>query len=288
MDYVEFTIKVNSKWQEQVIADLSPLGFSGFQQFDDSVTGYITGEQYSDQLLEKVEQILDQYDFNADIQSQKEIEDQNWNDEWEQTLAPQFVGKFFIKPSWSEISPPSDTTLLQIDPKMSFGTGYHETTRLILRKIPEIVNQGDHVLDAGTGTGILAIAAVKMGAEWVFGFDVDEWSYRNATENAELNEVAEKISLAHGDQSVIPTDRTFDLIIANINQSVIVPMLPTMVEMLKVDGALLLSGLTDKDQQIVEDTSILKSAASLVEVTHDNEWICMQYKKTSQQIASTQ
>lgn len=284
MDYVQINIEVESPWQEQVIADLSPLGFTGFQQFNEGIQGYMTKNNFSRSILDQIREILDSYEFDAAFVSYDYIEDQNWNDAWEQTLTPQFVGKFFIKPSWSEISPPTDTTLLQIDPKMSFGTGYHETTRLVLRKIPEVIEKGNKVLDAGTGTGILAIAAVKMGAKQVFGFDIDEWSYRNATENATLNKVEDRITLALGDQSVIPSTETFDVIIANINRSTILPMLPEMMNQLKREGILLLSGLTTDDQPFIQHDSCLKKSATLQEVTRDGEWICMQYEKTSEEV----
>ncbi len=283
MKYVEIKIGVSPEHQEQLIADLASLGFTGFQQLDDILLGYIGGENFSQTDIDQLEQQLKVYSFEAGLLSWRYIEEENWNDAWEQTLTPQFVGKFFIKPSWSEIEPPSDTTLLKIDPKMSFGTGYHETTRLMLRKIPDIIEEGDKVLDAGTGTGILAIAAAKMGAEWVFGFDIDEWSYQNASENITLNEVEDQVTLAKGDEQVIPDDVSFDVIIANINRSVIIPMLPRMMGLLKMDGSLVLSGLTQSDHEKVEENEIMKQFTSLLDVTEDGEWICMHYRKTSEE-----
>ncbi len=281
MKYIKLNIRVNTKWQDQLIADLVSEGFSGFQQLDYMLIAFISEKDFTSSKLENLENLLKRYTFRAELDSWEYIEDRNWNEAWEQTLTPQFVGKFFIRPSWSEIESPSNTTLLQIDPKMSFGTGYHASTRLILRKMPEIVEEGDKVLDAGTGTGILAIAAVKMGAEWVFGFDIDEWSYRNASENTKLNDVEERVTLVRGDQQVIPDDTTFDVIIANINRSVILPMLPLFLERLKAEGTLVLSGLTRSDRSQIEENENLQKYASLRETTREGEWICMHYQKSS-------
>src|SRR5690625_7712915 len=116
-----------------------------------------------------------------------EIEEENWKEKWEQTIHPQQVGQFLVKPTWSDALPQGDSILLEIDPKMAFGTSYHETTRLALRQLSEISFKGKRGMDAGTGTGILAIAAVKLGAAHVTGFEMSALRQENAMDKIYLD-----------------------------------------------------------------------------------------------------
>src|SRR5699024_9195263 len=163
-----------------------------------------------------IETLLKEMPAESFIELQEEVEQQNWNDRWEQTLEAQEIGSFFIKPTWVNQQAPEGKILIEIDPKMAFGTGYHPTTRLPLQVLPQMVQKGDNVLDAGTGTGILAIAAAKLGAAKVTAFEIDAWSLKNAAENIRLNEVEENIILLEGSTHAVDDDAVFDVIIANI------------------------------------------------------------------------
>ena len=133
---------------------------------------------------------------------------------------------------------------------MAFGTGYHATTRVMLEWLPEVIQEGDTVLDAGTGTGILAIAALKLGAESAFGFDIDEWSKTNAQENILLNGV-ENFEVKLGSTEVIPDGKKYDVILANINRNALIDLVPVLLTFLKEGGKLLLSGLLEEDEPIM-------------------------------------
>ena len=163
---------------------------------------------------------------------------------------------------------------------MSFGTGYHETTRLILELLPEAVNEEDRVLDVGTGTGILSIAAIKLGAGLVYALDIDDWSVRNAEENALINGVGEQVIIQKGSVEQIPGSEIFDLIIANINRTAILELLPGISRRLKKGGMLLLSGLLISERDLILEHGSLDNYA-LSDDRRENEWIALQLTKKS-------
>ncbi len=162
-----------------------------------------------------MDQLLAGFPGNCFIESEEIVADQNWNEQWEETISAQTIGRFYVKPTWDNSTVPPDKILLEIDPKMSFGTGYHETTRLMLRFLPDVLEEGDHVIDAGTGTGILSIAAIKLGAKSAFAFDIDEWSINNTLENIILNGVSKKITVREGSSEVILGEEKADVLLAN-------------------------------------------------------------------------
>jgi ribosomal protein L11 methyltransferase len=150
------------------------------------------------------------------------IENKNWNAEWEKTINIIKVNeKIIIKPTFREYIPQEDQIVLTIDPKMSFGTGEHQTTKLMLMMVQKYIQPGIKVLDAGTGTGILAIASVKFGASSALAFDNDEWCYENAIENCRLNSVEDKVEFRLAEINQI-IENEFDLVLANINKNILV------------------------------------------------------------------
>ncbi|MFB3130923.1 MAG: 50S ribosomal protein L11 methyltransferase, partial [Rhodothermales bacterium] len=149
--------------------------------------------------------------------------------------------------------------------------GYHASTRLALRFLPDLVNEGDHVLDAGTGTGILAIAAVKLGAEWAVAFDNDPWSQQNAIENFYLNEVDAKIAFRKGSVDQVP-EEPFDLILANINRTALLTMLPVFAQKTKPGGHLVLAGLLQQDRNPMLDAAAGHGLAAVKEDTEGEWW----------------
>lgn len=256
------------------MAELMELEFDEFQQTDDELITYIPKERFHIGDRERIEQLLATYPGNGYIKTEEVVDDQNWNSEWEKTIQAQSIGRFFVKPTWSAESAPGDQILLEIDPKMSFGTGYHETTRLMLRMLPDVVSPDQAVLDAGTGTGILAIAAVKLGAGRVFAFDIDKWSITNAEENIYLNGVPEQITIRQGTHQVVPEGEQFDVIVANIQQNVISDMVPFFAGCLRQEGHILLSGLLESDEskvlQKMQDHGLTHE-----ETRQENEWIAI-------------
>lgn len=268
-------IAVDDNYQENLIVELLDLDFDSFEQRTGKIISYIPKQNFSDVYRERIEQILAAYPGDGFIETEEVVPDQNWNKQWEKTIAAQQIGTFFVRPTWSKEDLPENTILLEIDPKMAFGTGYHETTRLLLKLLPEVVSEGDSVLDAGTGTGILAIASVKLGAEKVLAFDIDDWSISNATENILLNDVADRIDIKKGSSEVIPEEDIYDIILSNIDRNTILELLPEFKKRLKANAGLLLSGLLETDKKTV--ISSLEEHNFLVQqVIQENEWIAIQ------------
>ncbi len=274
MKYIKLVISLADEYQEALIAELFDMGFDGFEQLDDQIITYTAKENFSVGDRERMDQLLAGFPGNGFIESEEIVADQNWNEQWEETISAQIIGGFYVKPTWDNSVTPSNKILLEIDPKMSFGTGYHETTRLMLRFLPDVLEEGDHIIDAGTGTGILSIAAIKLGAQSAFAFDIDEWSINNTLENIILNGVSKKITVKEGSSEVIPEGEKADVILANIQKNIIMNLMPDFINSLKEDGNILLSGLLEEDKgEIIKELDSLK--LKIVNIRQENEWIAI-------------
>lgn len=270
MQTIALTIHVPDAYQEILIAELSDLDFDAFEQHDDCIIAYIPAARWNDVARESIERWLTQHDVHTPI-AEEVIAEENWNRRWEETIRPVVVGPFLVKPTWHSAPSASETlTLLEIDPKMSFGTGYHESTRLLLRMLPDYVHAGDNVLDAGTGTGILAVAAIKVGASTAVAFDTDPWSQTNAVENFYLNGVADRAEMRSGSIETV-YENGFDVILANINFNVIAGLLSEFGERLAENGSLLVSGVLRMDRDRLLQISH-GHGFNLVDERIENDW----------------
>lgn len=280
MRYIKLVIEVSDKYQESLITELFDMGFDGFEQKDRRIIAYITKKNLGISDRERIDQLLAAYPGDGYIVSEEVVADQNWNEQWEQTVKAQSIGSFFVKPTWSRETVPEDKILLEIDPKMSFGTGYHETTRLMLTALPDIVRNNDTIIDAGTGTGILSIAGIKLGARQALAFDVDEWSISNAKENILLNNVADAVTIKKGSVEVIPEGEKVDIILANIERNTLLELMEDFERSLVYGGHLLLSGLLKKDKKRM--LKEIENRFNLIDIHQRNEWIAIHAEKTKQ------
>lgn len=251
--FVEVDITADPPLAENLAAILSQLGFEGFWEDEGTLRCYISAARWSPGLLEEIRTTaaLVARSSSSPIPGIQvhTIENRNWNEEWEKTIHPiRVTNRIVIAPSWQSFNPLPGDLLLTIDPKMSFGTGYHESTRLVLRLMEDAVRPGMSMLDVGTGTGVLAIAGLKLGCASAVACDVDEWSYTNARENAAVNGVADRLTLIHGDVSLTPR-APFDIIAANLQRAVIVSILKELISRCAPGGLLLLSGLLLEDEE---------------------------------------
>lgn len=258
---------------------LGEAGFETFEDTDDGIKGYVQ------------EGLLDQTAMNdaicnfmlSDVSisyDMKEAEYKNWNEEWEEAgFAPICIdGRICIYDARHEDGTGSDADIkIGIETKQAFGTGTHETTRMIIATLLELPIDGKRVLDCGCGTGILGIAAAKLGAAEVAGYDIDEWSTENALHNADINNV-ENMKIMLGDASVLANiDGKFDIVLANINRNILLNDLATFVSVMKPDATLILSGFyeSDADLLIAKANSLgLKETGRKV----DNDWTCLMLK----------
>ena len=270
MHTLQLTVYVDEDLQEYLIAELADLDFDAFEQTDHTVKAYAPASVWNDTKRERMEHWLMTHGRTPRIEEAL-LEPKNWNRDWEASLAPIAVGPFVITPPWMTVAPEhAESIVLEIVPKMSFGTGYHESTRLVLRALDAYTPHGGRVLDAGTGTGILAIAALKLGAAEAIAFDIDAWSQQNAVENFEQNGVGAAVDFRPGSIDVVP-ERGFDLILANINRNVLEELLPAFKLKLAPGGFLILAGLLRRDREpmlaLAERTGL-----ALADEAYENDW----------------
>ena len=202
------------------------------------------------------------------------LENKNWNEIWEKGREVIRVSdKIVIKPTFKDYTPKAGELVLAIDPKMSFGTGEHQTTQLVLQSLERFVKPGMKVLDVGSGTGILAIAAIKFGAASAIAIDNDEWCYDNCNENAELNDVIDKMETITGSITDI-AEKDFDLVLANIQKNILIEIAGEIKEKISLNGILILSGLLKRDEK-----EIVKSYSGLgftfCEKSVKDDWISL-------------
>jgi len=274
MDYIQysFTVSPPEPGSDILIALLADLGFESFTQNETGLDAYIQ-EEFDNELSVKD---LGFEDFSFSY-TRTEIPKTNWNEEWEKNFNPVYVDDLVC--IRAHFHPASEKVKhdIVITPKMSFGTGHHDTTWLVSKTMFSLDFKNTSVLDMGCGTGILAILAKQLGADKVLGIDIDDWSIENSIENATINNASD-IEFKKGDASLLPINETFDIILANINKNVLKKDLPAYFACLKKEGYLLLSGFFTTD---VEELKLLAQSIefSFIESYNKNEWAVIKLKK---------
>ncbi len=277
--YLKIRLLMPQEDQDIAADELLAFGFEGFEQHDDAMDAWISAEKFPEREKVRLSQWLEEYSGGSwRIMDEEVQQERNWNREWEKTIKPQVIGRFFIHPTWSDHTPPPGTIPITIDPKMSFGTGYHETTRLLLRLLPGYVKVDDYALDMGTGTGILAVAALRLGAGRAIGIDIDPWSYDNALENAKRNKVDDRLEIRIGSSEMIPTGTKFNLVLANINRNILLDLADVLAGSLAPGGILMLSGILTEDIGSIADHPVYQKL-KLLETCSENEWQALVYQK---------
>ena len=295
---VDFTISPYSADASDVLAAMA--GEAGFETFEETETGLKGYVQQSLFDASELKTALEDFPFEDTTISYdiREAEDRDWNEQWEQEGFEPIV----ISGEWREESGernvhtlvindgrhlpddslfathPSQLTSIEIDAKLAFGTGTHETTRMICSTLLDLKPEG-RVLDCGTGTGILSICALKLGAQEAIGYDIDEWSVDNARHNAVINQVDERFTSLLGDASILnKVEGTFDLVMANINRNILLNDMPQFVSKMKAGATLILSGFyTDDCQVLIEKAQTL--GLTLQQQKEDQQWACLVLKR---------
>jgi len=273
MNHLQITIPTaDPDIQEILVALLSALGYEGFEQQDMALQAFIPEPQFDGGALDEILRP------KGLAYSTERIEEKNWNEEWEKNFQPVQVEGFCAIRAHFHAPIPGVIHELVITPKMSFGTGHHATTYMMIQVMKDLDFQGRRVLDFGTGTGVLAILAEKLGAGQIVAIDNDEWSIDNSMENVAANG-CNRIRVLPSD--IIPGDEPFDIILANINKHVILSQLAVMEQQLAPGGVILLSGLLINDIEDIESEAVKNNLTVTLKVTKGG-WICLQSEKKDQ------
>jgi ribosomal protein L11 methyltransferase len=278
MDYQQITIPLTDPaLREILIARLSACGYEGFEEQEEALQAFIPGSDFEAGELERVLSDLKLSDSGLSW-SATLLEARNWNEEWEKSFEPVIVNDFCAIRAAFHPPMPQVAHELVITPKMSFGTGHHATTCLMIQAMQYLDFKDRRVLDFGTGTGVLAILAERLGAREVIAVDIDDWSIENARENIAENH-CQAIRLEKMD--AVPAIGPFDILLANINKPVILIELPAIKQQIAPQGVILLSGLLQDDQAEIEREAFTHDLLISDRMTKGN-WICLKAGKKKQ------
>ena len=316
MKWNKYTLKTRSEVEDIVISTLADVGVEGVeiedkvpltesdkkQMFvdilpdgpaDDGIAYlnfYVEEDQDPQPLLDRVKEALEELRMFMDIGegtiTESQTEDKDWINNWKQYFHQFYVDDILIIPSWEEVKPEDqDKMIIHIDPGTAFGTGMHETTQLCMRQLKKYVNKDTQILDVGTGSGILSIAALKLGAEHAVGTDLDPCAISAVKENLEANEVpVTDMDMILGniiDDKEIQDEvgyEKYDIVVANILADVLIPLTPVILHQMKKGGLYITSGIIDdKEESVV--AAVKAAGLEVVEVTHQGEWVSVTARK---------
>jgi ribosomal protein L11 methyltransferase len=279
-EHVALRFRASQEWEEILKGFLlMNADVEGIEEHaDTSIVVYIPVTSWNSEVKEAIHNFVAE-NTEIEFEGEDRIQDRDWNAEWEKTIEPQWATpELLIAPSWKleEARVLAPKHLITIDPKMSFGTGHHETTRLCLKALETIDVANKTVLDIGTGSGVLAMYALQRGGKSAVGIDTDVWSIDNAAENRGLNNITEaQLEIRSGTlaEAVKPEDR-FDIILANIHRNVLVEIASDIKEHLNAGGSVILSGLLIYDADEVRNA--YEAAGLILErQLAENEWTCL-------------
>ncbi len=316
MKWNKYTLKTRSEVEDIVISTLADVGVEGVeiedkvpltesdkkQMFvdilpdgpaDDGIAYlnfYVEEDQDPQPLLDRVKEALEELRTFMDIGectiTESQTEDKDWINNWKQYFHQFYVDDILIIPSWEDVKPEDkDKMIIHIDPGTAFGTGMHETTQLCMRQLKKYVNKDTQILDVGTGSGILSIAALKLGASHAVGTDLDPCAISAVKENLEVNDVpVTNMDMILGniiDDKAIQDEvgyEKYDIVVANILADVLIPLTPVILHQMKKGGLYITSGIIDdKEESVV--AAVKAAGLEVLEVTHQGEWVSVTARK---------
>lgn len=268
--------------RELLSAAACEAGFEAFEDTDNGIAGYVQRPLYDKEALDAA--IADYMPEGTQVTYNiEEVPDQDWNQDWEdQGFEPIGVSDHLViydakHTDMSMFAGDDGVMRIFIEARNAFGTGTHQTTRMILRRLLGMDLKGKSVLDCGCGTGILGIVASRLGASRVLGYDIDEWSSENAKHNAALNGV-DNLDVLLGDASVLDgVKEEFDVVIANINRNILLNDMTAFRSHLKTGGRLILSGFYETDVPMLEQAA-QSNGLTIIDVVTDGEWACAMFE----------
>ncbi len=277
--YKEFLITADPLNSEIISSVLWELNIDGISEEVNCIKVFTSDSNLNQR---KIEDVLQKLRMNSLIREfavqENVIVEKNWNEEWEKSREViHITDRIVIKPTFRQYEPKENELVITLDPKMSFGTGDHPTTKICINLLEKYIQPGIKVLDLGSGTGILSIVAAKLGVSKVIAIDIDEWSLLNGTENVKLNSVENIIEVRLCELKDVP-EKDFQLIVANIQRNVLSELSSDIVYKLAENGTLILSGLLDGDYQIIKDT-YSQFRLIVIDFLQMDEWIGVVFRK---------
>jgi ribosomal protein L11 methyltransferase len=276
MDYkkVSFRFEGVEEYQKDIlIGQLADVGFDSFVDEQGGFDAFIIATELNDQALAD---LVSEQGFSCGY-TVEDVAPQNWNEEWEKNFSPLIISdECYVRATFHEAQPQYQYEIV-IDPKMSFGTGHHQTTTMMMQYILTEDFEGKEVLDMGAGTAILGILAAKKGAKSVVAIDYDEICYESAIENAKLNNIENLVSL-HGSKEVIP-QQSFDVILANINRNILLDQIERYSSALVTGGAIFYSGFYETPDLDIIKAENEKYGLSYVNHKKINDWVAAKFVK---------
>jgi len=280
MSYLEikFVCSPNNDIVNSILSSvIAEIGFESFEETESGTTGYIEEKIFDEKALQRV---IDNFPVEADISySVKKTEDRNWNEEWEKNYFQPLVidNRCIIYSTFHDVRDTYEYNII-IDPKMAFGTGHHQTTKLMIKAILNMDIENKAVLDMGSGTAVLAILCSMRGADPVTAIDIDKWAYDNAVENTQLNNV-KNIEVKIGGAELLGAQK-FDIILANINRNILLNDIKHYVKVLNPDGELYMSGFYTEDVPVISEECEKYDLKHLDTSVIDN-WASVKFKKVN-------
>lgn len=278
LNYKELTFKISPfhPWNEILTFELSEIGFESFSDDGNDLKAYIPANSYDAKaLIELVHEVKLKFDGSL-VYEVIEIQGQNWNSTWEENFDPVFVDEDLSIVAPFHGKEHRRNCVIEIEPKMSFGTGHHQTTFMMCRAMKELKWVGQKVLDMGTGTGVLAIYAEKLGSDYICAVDIESWAVDNTLENIARNRCS-KIIAKLGDIEDV-TELDYQVILANINRNVLKMHIPKYAQMIQKNGHLLLSGFFVSDQlDLIEFTEDF--GFKLIKKYEKEQWACLAFER---------
>lgn len=278
MDYLEFFFRYDKEKDyigDLLSAELGEIGFESFVKGEDGLTAYIPQNILDEAQLKN---LLDNFQYADNIPYEhKLVKGQNWNEEWEKHyFQPIIMGNECVIHSTSHRDIPAARYDILIDPKMSFGTGHHETTSLMLGEILKADMNGKSLLDMGCGTAVLSILSAKRGANPILAIDIDEWAYENSLKNISLNKES-NIRIEKGGAELLGKEK-FDIVLANINRNILLHDMHAYAACMNSGSELFMSGFYKQDIPVVDDEA-KKHGLKLISFEEKNSWVVVRYKK---------
>ncbi len=272
--HCHFEIKEPQPWSEILVTYLAEINFESFEQEGNTVDAYIQHKEFD---LSKVQEVLKSIDTEVVEFTHALIEDENWNAEWEKNFSPIYIDKqCIIRAPFHEKEEGFEYEII-INPQMSFGTGHHQTTYLVMKAMFGIDFENKTVLDMGSGTGILAILAEKLKCKSAVAIDIDEWAFQNTIDNIELNN-CKKIEVLEGGAELLTETDKYEVVLANINRNILVNDMKHYVSSMKKGGIIYMSGFYTSDVSIIQEEAT-KQGLTFVNVAEREGWALAQFIK---------